>query len=153
MTDSTEKADTFGQAASPPSEETDGLSPLELRFVDLSATGETMEVMASALGVCTRTLRRWKKRPEVASAIRERTSEAMALARATLAAAANRAARELDRLATSAEPDHARIAACKAVIENAAKFAQVEELQQRLTEIEARLAQQPARPMAGRFGT
>ncbi|MGB8297373.1 MAG: hypothetical protein WCG85_18250 [Polyangia bacterium] len=141
-----QKADTSGQAAPPPPEETDGLSPAEVRFVDLSASGEPMEVMASALGVCTRTLRRWKKRPEVASAIRERTSESMALTRATLASAANRAARELDRLAGEAEPDTARIAACKAVIENAVKFAEVEELTQRLAEIEARLGQQPNRP-------
>jgi len=43
----------------------------------------------------------------------------MALARATLAAGANRAARALDELATDATPDHARIVACKAIIENA----------------------------------
>ena len=140
------QADNSGQAASPPPEETDGLSPAEVRFVDMSASGEPMETMATALGVCARTLRRWKKRPEVASAIRERTSEQMALARAILASSANRAARELDRLSTEAEPDHARISACKAVIENAVKFAEVEELAQRLAEIEARLANGGTRP-------
>ena len=139
-----QKPDTSGQAAaSDRDEETDGLSVAEVRFADLSASGEPMEAMATALGVCVRTLRRWKKRPEVAAAIRDRTSEAMALARATLASSASRAARELDRLATEAEPDNARIAACRAVIENAAKFAEMEELTQRLSELEARLADQP----------
>ena len=141
-----EKPDTSGQAASPSPEETDGLSPAEVRFVEMSASGESMETMATALGVCARTLRRWKKRPEVASAIRERTSEAMALARAILASAANRAARELDRLATEAEPDNARIAACRAVLEGAVKLVEIEELQARLAALEASLGNQPGSP-------
>lgn len=136
-----EKPDTGGQAApSAPEDDTDGLSVAELKFVDLSASGEPMESMAKALAVCTRTLRRWKRRPEVAAAIRDRTTEAMALARATLASAANRAARALDELVADATPDHARIAACRAVIENATKLGEVQEISDRLSELEARLA-------------
>ena len=134
-----EKADTIGQAAATEPDETDGLSVQELRFVDMSASGSPMEEMAAALGVCSRTLRRWKLKPLVATAIRDRTTESMALARATLASAANRAARELDRLCSEAEPDAARIAACKAVIENATKLGELQEISDRLGELETRL--------------
>jgi hypothetical protein len=140
-----EKPDTSGQAASPSPEETDGLSPMEQRFVDLSGTGTGMEYMAGELGLSSRTLRRWKLKPEIATAIRLRTSELMSQTRATLASASSRAARELDRLATEAEPDAARISACRAVIENAAKFAEVEELQQQVAELRADLATLPTR--------
>jgi hypothetical protein len=98
-----------------------------------------MDEAATATGKSTRTLRRWKGQPEIAAAIRERTSEQMALARATLASAANRAARVLDALCSSATPDHARIAACKAVIENATKLGELQEIESRLAELEARL--------------
>jgi hypothetical protein len=138
-----EKSDSSGQTASTEPDESDGLSPLELRFVDLSASGAAMEEMAGALGVCSRTLRRWKLKPQVATAIRDRTTESMALARATLASSANRAARELDRLCSEAEPDHARIAACKAVIENATKLSEIETLQAELAEIKTQLSSLP----------
>lgn len=121
-----------------------GISPLETRFVDLVAGGSSMDEAATALGKSARSLRRWKRRPEIASAIRERTDESMALARATLASAANRAARELERLATTATPDGARIAACRAVIENAAKLGEVRKIEELLAELEGRL-----RPLGG----
>ena len=47
-----EKPDTIGQAASTEPDESDGLSPMELRFVDMSSSGAAMEEIASALGVC-----------------------------------------------------------------------------------------------------
>lgn len=144
MTD--EKPDTSGQSASPPPGESDGLSVQERRFVTLSASSESMDSMAATLGVCTRTLRRWKKRPEVAAAISDLTHEAMALAKSTLANAANRAARELVSLAESAYPDASRVSAARAILEHAEKFVEVEEIQNRLAEIEARLAANGTKP-------
>jgi Spy/CpxP family protein refolding chaperone len=125
------------------------LSPLELQFIDLVVGGAAMDEAATALGKSPRTLRRWKRQPKIAEAIRERATELMALARATLASAANRAARELDKLASSAKPDAARIAACRAVLENATKFGELEALEARLAELEARLNEQPS---GRRFG-
>lgn len=135
------KADAIGQPAAPvPEEETDGLSPLELRFIDMSASGRLgMEEMAVELGCTSRTLRRWKRRPEVAKQIRDRTTESMALARAVLSAAAVRAARELEALCTEATPDGSRVAACKTVLEAAVNLGQVEDLSAALAEVEARL--------------
>jgi hypothetical protein len=137
-------ADKNGQPDADEADELDGLSPLQLRFIDLSATGTSMEDSARELGVCARTLRRWKRRPDVALAIRNRTTESMALARATLAAGANRAARALDELATDATPDHARIVACKAIIENATKLGDVAELVEQVRELRATIAALPS---------
>jgi len=102
-----------------------------------------MDEAATAIGKSTRTLRRWKRQPEIAEAIRERTAEQMALARATLASAANRAARELAGLAAKAKPDAARIAACKAVIESAARLGDLEEFRAEMEVIKAQLAANP----------
>jgi transposase-like protein len=140
---STEKADEIGPTTSTEPDESDGLEPLQLRFIDLSASGTGMEEAARELGVCSRTLRRWKLRPQVATAIRNRTAESMALARAVLTAGANRAARELVDLAETAEPDHARIAACVAVVSNATKLTEFSDLQTDLAEIRERLAAMP----------
>jgi thioredoxin-like negative regulator of GroEL len=102
-----------------------------------------MEDMAVELGVTSRTLRRWKLKPTVASAIRARTAEAMSLARAVLAAGASRAARELVDLAENAEPDSARVAACVAVVANATKLSEAESMQAEINEIRAQLASTP----------
>jgi transposase-like protein len=132
------KADTIGQEASTEPDESDGLSVLELKFVELSATGaSSMEDMAVELGVTSRTLRRWKLKPTVASAIRARTAEAMSLARAVLAAGASRAARQLVDLAENAEPDSARIAACMGVIAQATASTTIEEIEAGLAKVEA----------------
>ena len=133
------KADSCGQSASTDPDESDGLSPMEGRFVALSASGESMDSMAAALGVATRTLRRWKKRPEVASAIAELTRESMATAKSTLANAANRAARELVSLSESATPDASRVAAARTILEHAEKFVEIAEISDRLSELETRL--------------
>jgi thioredoxin-like negative regulator of GroEL len=132
------KADTIGQEASAELDESDGLSPMELRFIDMAATGESsMEEMAVKLGASARSLRRWKARPEVASAIRARTNESMSLARAVLAAGASRAARQLVDLAENAEPDSARIAACMGVIAQATASTTIEEIEAGLAKVEA----------------
>jgi hypothetical protein len=127
-----------GRFSDEDAEDAEGLSPLETRFVTLISSGASMAVAARALGKSVRTLRRWKQRPEIAAAIRERTSEHMAQAHAVLASAAIRAARELNRLCTSAKPDAARIVACREVLANATKLDE-EDVEARFAEIEARL--------------
>jgi transposase-like protein len=143
---SPEKADTSGQDASATPDDVDVLSAQELRFVTLSASGESMDAMAVTLGVCSRTLRRWKRRPEVASAIAELTRESMATAKSTLANAANKAARELVGLSESATPDASRVSAARAILEHAEKFVEIAEISDRLTELEAAQAKQAGKP-------
>ena len=129
------KPDTGGQLASDVIDESDGLSVQELHFVTLSASGEPMDSMASTLGVCTRTLRRWKRRPEVAAAISELTRESMATAKSTLAHAANKAARELVGLAEAATPDASRVSAARAILEHAEKFVELADLKTELSDL------------------
>lgn len=140
------KPDSSGQAAASTPDESDGLSAAEVRFVTMSASGETMDGIAAELGVCTRTLRRWKRRPEVATAIAELTRESMAVAKSTLANAANKAARELVSLSESASPDASRVSAARAILEHAEKFVELAEISDRLTELEARLSPKGHRP-------
>jgi hypothetical protein len=123
------------------------LNALELRFVDAIASGASLEDAAKVTGRSTRTLRRWKKRPEIAAAIKDRASEQVALGRAVLAAGMGRASHALVGMAdgtTKAEP--ARVSAARAVVETTAKLVELEDVQTRLAELEARLGDQPNTP-------
>ena len=122
------------------------LNALELRFVDAIASGASLEDAATAAGKSTRTLRRWKKRPEIASAIKDRATEQVALGRAVLAAGMGRASHALVGMAdgtTKAEP--ARVSAARAVVETTAKLVELEDVQTRLAELEEALSQRPGR--------
>jgi hypothetical protein len=117
----------------------DGLSPEKTRFVEAIVEGQSVADAAKVAGRSPRTGRRWKTEPEVAGAIRARLSEAMAQARAVLAAGSVRAARSLVSMADgSAEP--ARVSAAKAVIESASRLCEIQELEERLAELEEQLA-------------
>jgi hypothetical protein len=122
------------------------LNALELRFVELIASGATYEDTGAQIGRSPRTCRRWSKRPEIAAAVKARASEQVSGARAILTSGMSRAARSLVSMsdgAVKAEP--AKVAASKAVIEATTRLVEVEEIQNRLSEIEARLAEQPNR--------
>jgi hypothetical protein len=120
-------------------EDTERLSPLENRFVLLVAEGSTTDEAATTLGKSARTLRRWKRRPDIAEAIRARSDEQMTIARAVLSSGAVRAARELSRLAEKATPDHARVSACRVILERATEQAEIAELEVKLAELEQKL--------------
>jgi hypothetical protein len=132
----------------------DGLTVQEIAFVDALAGGGSLQDGATAAGISYRTAKRWHHKDHVAAAIRTRVSENFSQARAVLAAGASRAARQLDTLALSAEPDAARVSACKAVIENAVKLGELQEIEARLAELEARQGRQPGQPgFTSRKGT
>jgi hypothetical protein len=125
------------------------LTTPEILFVEAVATGESLADAAKASGVSYRTARRWKVRPEIASAIRERTTEALALGRAVLASGMARAARGLVAMADgTASAESPRVSACRAVIEGAVSLAEVEELLIRVAELEAAFNK---RPKSGRW--
>jgi hypothetical protein len=121
------------------------LSVREIRFCDLLATGETSCQASKAVGVTDRTGRRWRQRPEIQAAIRARLNDSMSAARAILACGAARAAKGLVDMADGSEPaEAARCSAARAVVEGASRLVEIEEIQTRLAELEAR--QQPGRP-------
>jgi len=115
-------------------------TPRETRLIDAIAAGAALMDGARAAGISYRTAKRWHRKPHIARAIRARTTESLSQARAVLASGARRAATELVRLAANAQPDSARVAASRSVIEAATRTAEIEELESRLTEIEAAVA-------------
>ena len=118
----------------------DGLSPAEYRFAEILSAGGTMKVAAAALGKSERTLRRWRQRPAVRAELRERVAEGLARAKLVLAAGTADAAAALVAMAANAEkPDSARIAAARGVLENAVRLGEMTDLDERLSDLEARL--------------
>jgi hypothetical protein len=115
------------------------LSPLETRLVESLAGGASVEEAATLLRKSARTVRRWKARPEIVAAVRARTTEAMALARATLASAAGRAARKLDKLMDQARPDSAKVTAAKSILENAERLVELDDLRADLQSLRQQL--------------
>lgn len=133
----------IGRSDDDTSEADEGLTPEQTRFVEAIAEGQSVADAAKAADRSPRTGRRWKVEPAVAAAIRDRLTEAMAQARAVLAAGASRAARALVSMAGGESPaESARVSACRAVTEGATKLIEIEELQARLADLEARLGEQ-----------
>jgi HD-like signal output (HDOD) protein len=118
------------------------LTPREVLFVEGIARGESLADSATAAGVSYRTARRWRLKPHVAEAIRNRVGENLSQTRAILSAGSSRAARSLVSMSDGTTPaESARVSAARAVVESATKLAEIEELASRLAEIEAQLAQ------------
>jgi hypothetical protein len=127
-------------------EQGETLDARELRFVDLVASGSTLGDAATEIGIGYRTARRWKKRPEVAAAIKDRASEQVALGRAVLAAGMGRAARALvDMSDGKTKAEAARVSAAKAVVESTTKLVEVEEMRAEMEAIKQQLASLPGR--------
>jgi hypothetical protein len=136
-----------GPAPDTDEEQGETLDARELRFVDLVASGSTLGDAATEIGIGYRTARRWKKRAEIATAIRDRASEQVALGRAVLAAGMGRAARSLVDMSdgkTKAEPG--KVAAAKAVVESTTKLVEVERVQEEINELKAWRATMPSQP-------
>ncbi len=129
-----------GPAPDSEEEQGDALDSRELRFADLVASGSTLGDAATEIGIGYRTARRWKKRPAIASAIKDRASEQVALGRAVLAAGMGRASHALVQMADGTAPASApRVSAARAVVEVTAKLVELEGVNERLAELESRL--------------
>jgi Helix-turn-helix domain len=114
------------------------LNALELRFVELIAAGHSYEDTGAQIGRSPRTCRRWMKRGEIVAAVKVRAAEQVSAARAILTSGMSRAARSLVDMSdgkVKAEP--AKVAASKAVIDSTTRLVEVEEIQSRLSELEA----------------
>jgi HD-like signal output (HDOD) protein len=115
----------------------------EVLLVEGIAAGESLADSATAAGISYRTARRWRLKPHVAEAIRNRVSENLAQTRAILSAGSSRAARGLVAMADpsgTTEPNSARVAAARGVLDSALKLAELEDVVERLTKLEERLA-------------
>ena len=117
------------------------LSGRELRFVEALAGGDGLSQAATAAGVSYRTARRWKVKPRIVAAVRSRVNENIAIGRAILAGGMAKASRALVSMADgSVAAEAARVSACRAVVEAAARLVALEEIESRLVELEERFA-------------
>jgi transposase-like protein len=114
--------------------------------VKLIMEGASMEEVAAQVGRAPRTLRTWKSEPAVKAAFRVLMRESMNRARVVLMSGAVYAASALVEMAAGVDSeqhmvvaDPSRVAACKAVLETAARLTEVEDLAERIAELEAKL--------------
>ena len=140
-----------GPLGGPEEEDPEGLSPQEMAFVDAIAGGGSLQDGATAAGISYRSAKRWHRKEQIIAAVRARISASLAQARAVLAAGAGRAARSLVALSDGASVgDAPKISASLAVLNSAAKFGELQDLEDRLAELEQRLREQPS---GRRFGS
>ena len=132
-----------GQVQDDIDEPAETLSARETRFIDALAIGRSPSEAAKEIGLSDRSGRRWRKKAEIAEAVRVRLSENIAVGKSILAAGMAKAATGLVDMASGTAPaESARVAACRAVTDGAIKFLEMEELQARLAELEAQIGQQ-----------
>lgn len=134
-------------------DEIDGLDVRRCRLVVLLMEGYGIPEIARETGYAQRTLYRMRKEPAVKAALRERMADAMGRARVVLTSGAVWAATALVEMAAGQDADShlvvadpARVAACKAVLETAARLAESEDLADRVAELEAKLSGLKAEP-------
>jgi hypothetical protein len=125
----------------------DVFSATELRFIDALVEGKTIKSAAHGAGIAYTTARRLRRRPDVQAVIRERAREAVQAGTLALGQAARTAARTLKNVAAKGGPgDGPRVSAARAILEIGSKALEIEDIESRLAELEARRGQQPGAP-------
>jgi len=113
------------------------IGPHERRAVEALLAGASQDAVAAAAGVSTRTLRRWLHLPRFAVALRAAQTQAFDEALGVLRASALDGVRALREVASDPEaPPAARVAAARALIEEARKAVEVDEIEGRLAALE-----------------
>ena len=130
-----------------PDSHTVSLTIRQQEAVALIVAGHAPEDAAATLGISMRTLRRYLASDEIAAELRAAFRERLTtLLRASLGAApeALRTLREVARDRTA--PEHARVAAARAVLEHALRLYETTEIDDRLEQVERRLDEQEVTP-------
>ena len=109
-------------------------------FATALARGGSVEDAAKEAGISARTGRRWRRRPEIQVELRAFARAAVGQAMATLASGATRAAVSLTEIAAGTRNAVApQVATARAVLEFAVQTVEVQELMDRVADLEARL--------------
>lgn len=112
----------------------------EAAFVDALASGKTIREAAKANGIAYNTARRWRRRPEIQAAIRELARDAVQSGTLALGQGARVAAKTLRAIASGkAQASGPRVTACRAILEIGLRVLEVEELEERVAALEAKL--------------
>lgn len=131
-----------GQKSNKNEQAEDLLDAVDLNFVEMVAAGATMVAISEKLGIPYMTVRRWKKRPEIIRAVRERAKEAVHAGAMVLSHGVADASSSLVKMSKDAIAANApQITACRAVIEFSLKIVEYDELAERLEQVEAKLAE------------
>jgi len=131
----------------------DTLSSREVRFIGALLAGEDVPRGAELAGVSERTGWRYLERPAVRRELARRQDAALSEAGARLSVAMSESVdvlREVMRDRAASAP--ARVSAARAVLDAGLKLSELVSLAERLTEVEARLAERGDMMASGRYG-
>jgi hypothetical protein len=133
-----------GRSDETPPDPDDAFDSRELALIEGVATGQTIREASTAAGVPYTTARRWRRRPDIQAAIRERAREAVEAGTLSLGQGASTAAKTLRAIASGdAQAEGPRVTACRAILEIGLRVLEVEELTDRVERLEAQLAAHP----------
>ena len=102
-------------------------------------THNTISEAAHACGVGEVTLWRWLQNPEFQEAYRQAKREAFSQAISRLQAESGKAVATLVEIATTGQKESARVMAARTILELAVRAVEVEELEERVSKLEAML--------------
>jgi polyhydroxyalkanoate synthesis regulator phasin len=122
----------------------DAFDTRELALIEGIASGQTIREASTVAGVPYTTARRWRRRPEIQAAIRERAREAVEAGTLSLGQGASTAAKTLRQIASGeATAEGPRVTACRAILEIGLRVLEVDELTDRVERLEQQLADKP----------
>ena len=108
----------------------------EEQLIGALLSHSTIEAAARSVGISDATAWRWMQDPEFAKQYREARRAAMSHATARLQEAAGEAVECLREVQRTGESDSARVSAARTILDQAFKAADLEDIQQRLNELE-----------------
>ena len=122
----------------------DAFNVKELSFIEMLAEGQTIREASNVSGIPYTSARRLRKRADVQSAIRERAREAVDCGVRTLATSASAAAKALRDVAErGVTGDGPRVSAARACLELSIQALKVDEVLERVEELESAQGNKP----------
>jgi transposase-like protein len=120
------------------------LTPIQERAIVALLSNSTIKRAAKAIGVDDATLWRWLQDKDFHNAYRAARRESVSQAIARLQQASSEAVNTLREIVKDkGQPAPARVSAAKAILEFSIKAVEIEDMAERLAQVEAILAQQP----------
>jgi len=136
-----------GRSDEGPPDAEDAFNAKESAFVEALAEGQTIREASTVANVPYTTARRWRKRPQFQAAVRERAREAVDCGVRTLATSASAAAKALKDVAErGGTGDGPRVSAARACLELSIQSLKIDDVLERVEQLEARQGQQPGKP-------
>jgi transposase-like protein len=124
----------------------DKLTPIQERAIVALLSNPTIKRAAKAVGIDDATLWRWLQDKDFHDAYRAARRESVSQAMARLQQASSEAVNTLREIVKDKkQPAPSRVSAAKAILEFSIKAVEIEDMAERLAQVEAILAQQPGK--------